>query len=39
MHVILGILAAVAGILFYASRISRGASEITDVANEIGNLP
>ncbi len=39
MHIIIGIIAAIAAILFYASRISRGASDLVDTANEIGNLP
>lgn len=39
MHIIVGILAAIAGILFYVSRISRSAGDLVDAANEIGNLP
>jgi uncharacterized tellurite resistance protein B-like protein len=39
MHILIGILATVAAIIFYLSRISRGASDIADAANEISNLP
>ena len=39
MHIIIGVLGAVAAIIFYLSRISRGASDLADAANEIGNLP
>ena len=39
MHIVIGILATIAGIVFYLSRISRGASDLADAANELGNLP
>lgn len=39
MHIIIGIIATIAGILFYANRISRSAVDLVDTANEIGNLP
>lgn len=39
MHIIIGILATIAGVLFYLSRISKSAGDLADAANEIGNLP
>ena len=39
MHILLGILATAAAIIFYLSRISKGAGELVDAANEISNLP
>ena len=37
MHIIIGVLATVAAVIYYLSRISRGASDLADAANEIGN--
>ncbi len=39
MHIILAIAGAIAGILFWMSRISRSANEIADAANTISNIP
>lgn len=39
MHIVIGILGTIAAIIFYLSRISRGASDLADAANELGNLP
>ena len=39
MHIILVIAGAIAGILFWISRVSRSASEIADAANTIANIP
>lgn len=39
MHIVIGILATIAGVLFYLSRISKSAGDLADAANEIGNLP
>lgn len=39
MHIVIGILATIAGIIFYLNRISRSAGDLVDTANEIGNLP
>lgn len=39
MHIILVIAGAIAGILFWMSRVSRSANEIADAANTIANIP
>jgi len=39
MHIILAIAGAIAGILFWMSRVSRSASDIADAANTIANIP
>lgn len=39
MHIILAIAGAIAGILFWMSRVSRSANEIADAANTIANIP
>lgn len=39
MHIIVGVLATIAAVIFYLSRISKGASDLADAANEISNLP
>lgn len=39
MHIVLGVLAAIAGIIFYISWAARSASDLADSANELGNLP
>jgi len=39
MHIILAIAGAIAGILFWMSRVSRSATEIADAANTLANLP
>jgi len=39
MHIIIGILATLAAIIFYMSRISKGATDLVDAANEISNIP
>ncbi len=39
MHILVGVLAAIAAVIFYTSRISRGAADLVDAANELGNLP
>jgi len=39
MHIILAIAGAIAGILFWMSRVSRSANEIADAANTLANIP
>jgi len=39
MHIILVIAGAIAGVLFWMSRVSRSASEIADAANTLANIP
>lgn len=39
MHIILGILAAIASLMFYLKWAAKGANEAIDVANEVRNLP
>lgn len=39
MHIIIAIAGAIAGILFWMSRVSRSANDIADAANTIANIP
>lgn len=39
MHIIIAILGALATVLFLLSRIGKGASDLADTAQELGNLP
>ncbi len=39
MHIILVIAGAIAGILFWVSRVSRSATDIADAANTLANIP
>jgi len=39
MHIIIAIAGAIAGILFWMSRVSRSANDIADAANTLANIP
>ena len=39
MHIILGLLATAAAIIYYLTQISKGAGHVVDAANELSNMP